>query len=131
MGGQQECTLVWMRRPEADTCREYVVPRLVEAGWEAPPRSFVPEHRFTDGRIVVAGETVRRQPRKRADYLLRYTPDFAIAVVEAKSLHRTPGQGLQQAKQYAETLGLKFAYVTNGRGIIEYDFTACRRRWTR
>ena len=29
---------------------------------------------------------------------------------------------LQKAKDYAEILGLKFAYATNGREIIEFDF---------
>ena len=28
---------------------------------------------------------------------------------------------MQQAKSYAETLGLLFAYATNGRGIVEFD----------
>lgn len=32
------------------------------------------------------------------------------------------GDGVQQAKEYAQILGLKFAYVTNGREIIEIDF---------
>ena len=29
---------------------------------------------------------------------------------------------MQQAKDYAEVLGLKFAYATNGHGIVEFDF---------
>jgi type I restriction enzyme R subunit len=29
---------------------------------------------------------------------------------------------LQQAKEYAEILGLKFAYATNGQEIIEFDY---------
>ena len=29
---------------------------------------------------------------------------------------------MQQAKEYAEMLGLKFAYSTNGTGIVEFDF---------
>ena len=29
---------------------------------------------------------------------------------------------MQQAKEYAEILGLKFAYASNGREIIEFDF---------
>ena len=37
--------------------------------------------------------------------------------------YRTPGDGLQQAKDYAEILGLKFAYATNGKGIIEFDYS--------
>jgi len=30
---------------------------------------------------------------------------------------------MQQAKQYAEMLGLKFAYATNGHEILEFDYT--------
>jgi type I restriction enzyme R subunit len=33
------------------------------------------------------------------------------------------GLRLQQAKEYALMLGLKFAYATNGEGIVEFDFT--------
>jgi type I restriction enzyme R subunit len=43
-------------------------------------------------------------------------------VVEAKAAYKEPGDGLQQAKEYAQILGLKFAYSTNGRGIVEHDF---------
>jgi type I restriction enzyme R subunit len=78
---------------------------------------------FTPGRIIVAGGTVRRGARKRVDYLLSYLPDRPLAVVEAKAEYRLPGDGLQQAKQYAETLDLKFAYSTNGPGIVEHDYT--------
>ena len=47
-------------------------------------------------------------------FLLQYTRDFTIAVVEAKSEDRPAGEGLQQAKEYAQVLGLKFAYSTIG-----------------
>lgn len=108
---------------EADTCRKYVLPKLTDVGWESEPHSITEERTFTDGRIIVTGTTVRRQPQKRADYLLRYTRDFTIAVVEAKPTYKSPSDGLQQAKAYAEILGLKFAYSTNGHSIIEFDFT--------
>src|SRR5436190_6612626 len=108
---------------EADTCRRYVVPRLQSAGWESEPHRINEQVTFTDGRIVVTAQRGRRRPGKRSDYILRYRPDLAIAVVEAKPTYATPGEGLQQAKDYAEILGLKFAYATNGHGIIEFDFT--------
>jgi type I restriction enzyme R subunit len=111
---------------EADTCRLYVLPKLDEAGWNEDPHSFTEQKTFTDGRIVVAGSKTKRRPQKRADYLLRYTRDFMIAVVEAKPTFMTPGDGLQQAKEYAEILGLKFAYSTNGNGIVEFDYTTGR-----
>jgi len=108
---------------EADTCRKYVVPKLVDAGWDDPPHSFTEQRTFTDGRIIPVGKKVRRGKQKRADYLLRYTRDLPIAVVEAKADYKSPSAGLQQAKDYAEILDLKFAYSTNGTGIVEFDYT--------
>ena len=113
---------------EADTCRKYVVPKLIAAGWDDDPHSIAEQRTFTDGRIVVTGEKVHRRQRKRADYLLRYTRDFTIAVVEAKAAYKSPDAGLQQAKDYAETLDLTFAYATNGHGIIEFDYITGQER---
>ncbi len=79
---------------EADTCRKYVLPKLIQAGWDNDPHSFTEQKTFTDGRIVVAGDKIRRRPQKRADYLLRYTRDFMIAVVEAKAAYKKPADGL-------------------------------------
>jgi type I restriction enzyme R subunit len=105
---------------EADTCRKYVLPKLYAASWSDDQISE--QKSFTDGRIVVAGEKPTRRPQKRADYLLKYRRDFTLAVVEAKSVYKKPGDGLQQAKDYAQILGLQFAYATNGHGIVEHDF---------
>jgi type I restriction enzyme, R subunit len=109
---------------EADTCRKYVLPKLYAAAWDDDRISE--QKTITDGRIVVAGNRTTRRPQKRVDYLLRYRPDFSIAVVEAKAAYKNPGDGLQQAKEYAQILGLKFAYATNGHGIVEHDFTTGR-----
>lgn len=106
---------------EADTCRRYVTPALRAAGWDNEPHRINEQVSFTDGRIVVSGGNSRRQPGKRADYILRYSADMALAVVEAKPYADPPGTGLQQAKEYAEILGLKFAYATNGQAIVEFD----------
>ena len=113
---------------EADTCRKYVLPKLMAAGWDNDPHSFTEQKTFTDGRIVIVGTVTHRRRQKRADYLLRYTRDFLIAVVEAKADYKSPGDGLQQAKDYAEILGLKFAYATNGHGIVEFDYLTGQER---
>src|SRR5712691_9690842 len=105
---------------EADTCRKFVLPSLYSAGWNDDQISE--QRTFTDGRIMVSGNKVWRRPQKRADYLLRYRPNLMVAVVEAKPSHKTPGDGLQQAKEYAQILDLKFAYGTNGKDILEFDF---------
>jgi type I restriction enzyme R subunit len=113
---------------EADTCREFVTPQLVEAGWTETPHTIGEQHTFTNGRIIVAGGKVRRGKQKRADYLLYYRRDFPLAVVEAKEISSPVETGVQQAREYAEILGLKFAYATNGHRIIEIDYTTGTER---
>ena len=107
---------------EADTCRKFVVPKLQAAGWDNEPYSIAEQRTITDGRIVPVGKKFIRRPSKRVDYLLRYRRDFNLAVVEAKPEYKTAANGLQQAKRYAEMLGLKFAYASNGPDIIEFDY---------
>ena len=108
---------------EADTCRKYVVPKLQAAGWDERPHAINEQRTFTDGRVLFIGGKARRGKQKRADYLLRYSGDFPIAVVEAKARYKHAAEGLQQAMDYAEILGLRFAYATNGDGIVEFDYT--------
>ena len=105
---------------EADICRTYVVPQLYTSGWS--DEQIREQVTFTAGRIIVAHQVKRAKP-KRADYLLAYRPNYPIAVVEAKSAFHRPADGMQQAKDYAQILGLSFAYATNGQGIVEFDFT--------
>jgi type I restriction enzyme R subunit len=107
---------------EADTCRKYVIPLLQSAGWDSEPHSIAEQRTITDGRIVPVGKGFIRKPPKRVDYLLRYRRDFPLATVEAKAAYKKAADGLQQAKLYAEMLGLKFAYATNGHDIIEHDY---------
>ena len=109
---------------EKDTRIRNIDPMLKESGWSDSKNPDVPsfkrEHRFTDGKIQ--GERIRGKA-KQADYLLYYRqPHFPIAVVEAKANHKLPTDGLQQAKTYAQMLGLKFAYSTNGKLFVEFDF---------
>src|SRR5438034_70275 len=107
---------------EADTCRKFVVPKLQAAGWDNEPYSIAEQRTITDGRIVPVGKGFVRRPSKRVDYLLRYRRDFPLAVVEAKPEYKTAADGLQQAKQYAEMLGLKLAYASNGPDTLEFDY---------
>ena len=77
--------------------------------------------------MFVSGEA-RRGRRKRADYILRYRPDYPIAVIEAKAEYRSAQDGVQQARDYAEVLGLRFAYASNGHEIIEIDINSGTER---
>ncbi|MBQ1763198.1 MAG: DEAD/DEAH box helicase family protein, partial [Aquincola sp.] len=113
---------------EADTCRELVTPKIVQAGWDSSPFAIGEQRTFTNGRIFVAGGKVRRGKQRRADYILFYRRDFPLAVVEAKEASLPAETGVQQAREYAEALGLKFAYATNGHRIIEIDYLAGTER---
>jgi restriction endonuclease S subunit len=108
---------------EANTCRKYVEPKLEDAGWEKEPHDYTEQYYFTDGKIRPRNNRKVRGKRNFVDYLLLYNGEFPIAVVEAKRKHKTPDEGLEQAIDYAKALGVKFAYSTNGKGIVEYDFT--------
>ena len=106
---------------EADTCRRYVLPKLYAAGWTDDQISE--QRYFTDGRIITVGNACKRRKQKRADYLLRFKRDFPIAIIEAKAYYKKAGDGIQQAKEYAEILGIRFAYSTNGQKFLEHDYT--------
>jgi type I restriction enzyme R subunit len=107
---------------EAGTGRKFVLPPLPKAGWNNDPHSPAEPRIFTVGRIVSCGPTARRRPGNRGGYLLRYTRDLPLAVVETRAAYKHPADSLQQAKDYANILGLFFAYATNGATIIEFDF---------
>ena len=113
---------------EADTCRKFVVPTLPASGWDAEPHSIAEQRTITDGRIVPVGKGFVRKAPRRVDYLLRFERNFPLAVVEAKVAWKTAGEGMQQAKEYAEMMGLKFAYSTNGQEILEFDYFTGQER---
>ncbi|HTA13125.1 MAG TPA: DEAD/DEAH box helicase family protein [Solirubrobacteraceae bacterium] len=102
---------------EKDTCRDYVLPRLKEAGWSDD--QIQEQFRITDGRVVAVGKKHRRGDALRADYVLEYRPGVPVAVVEAKREYAIPGNGLQQAKDYARLLDLPFSYSTNADGSVK------------
>jgi type I restriction enzyme R subunit len=110
---------------EADTCRTYIVPALHAAGWED---DYIREQLvLTPGRIVPLGEQKHfRQEGLRADFVLFIRKNIPIAVLEAKAEYKKPADGLQQAMQYAEMLGVKFALSSNGHGIVMHDYSQGR-----
>jgi len=105
---------------EADTCMRYVDPQLKYSNWD--PEHIRREYKITKGRIVPEGRSGKRNDPLKADYVLQAANNYKIAVIEAKSVYKKPGDGMQQAQRYAKMLDLKFAYATNGHGIVEYDF---------
>ena len=107
-----------MARNEAETRAELIDPVLTAAGWGWVENSRVArEYVIAPGHILGAG---RPQQRLILDYLMLYR-NRKLAVVEAKSEDKPLTEGLGQAKQYAEKLGVRFAYASNGKGFYEVD----------
>lgn len=111
---------------EADTRATLVDPKLKAAGWTdtqvTREHYYQRDHQYTQGRVILVGNSVRRGTARKVDYVLRLSDSFPIAVVEAKAESEPAEAGLEQAKSYAKDLELAFAYSTNGHKIIEFDF---------
>ncbi len=99
---------------EAQTRAELIDPKLKACGWGVIEGSkILREYNITAGKIKTGGV---RAKKLTADYVLVYK-GIKLAVVEAKSDDLGVGEGVAQAKQYAEKLKLETTYSTNGKEI--------------
>ena len=102
---------------EAETRAELIDPKLKSCGWGVVEGSKILRERdvckITDGRIQVGGG---RAKALIADYILVYK-GIKLAVIEAKSSELEVGEGVAQAKLYAQKLNLETTYSTNGKEI--------------
>lgn len=105
---------------ESDTRAKIIDPKLYQAGWKE--ELIIREYPISVGKIELIGDIVKRQPPKKADYILKTQTGNFIAVIEAKASFKSSFEGLAQAKEYAKKLNLPFAYSTNGYQIEEFDF---------
>ncbi len=107
---------------ETDIRSKFITPAVIKAGWDLQTQ-IREEVSFTKGRIIVRGKLVTRGKAKRADYILSYRPNLPIALIEAKDNTCAVGDGMQQALDYAETLGIPFVFTSNGDGFVFHDRT--------
>ncbi|MFO0478369.1 MAG: EcoAI/FtnUII family type I restriction enzme subunit R [Bacteroidota bacterium] len=99
---------------EAETRAELIDPKLKACGLGVVEGSkILREYNITAGKIQTGGV---RAKKLTADYVLVYK-GIKLAVVEAKSDDLGVGEGVAQAKQYAEKLKLETTYSTNGKEI--------------
>lgn len=99
---------------EAETRAELIDPKLKASGWGIVEGSkILREYKITAGQIQTGGV---RAKKLSADYVLVYK-GIKLAVIEAKSDDLGIGEGVAQAKQYAEKLKLETTYSTNGKEI--------------
>ncbi len=101
---------------ESETRAELIDPKLKACGWGIVDGSKVlREYIITAGKIQSGGG---RGKREIADYVLVYK-GIKLAVIEAKSSLCEVGEGVMQAKKYADKLQLETTYSTNGKGIYQ------------
>ena len=105
---------------EIDICDKYITPALIKAGWDNALQ-IRREYPITNGRIVARGKTCKREMPLRADYVLFYKPNKPIAVIEAKDNNHTVSDGMQQALQYANMMGIPFVFSSNGDGFVFHN----------
>ena len=99
---------------EAETRAERIDPMLKACGWGVVEGSkILREFPINAGKIQIGGT---RAKKLTADYVLVYK-GIKLAVIEAKSIDLDVGEGVAQAKQYAEKLNLATTYATNGKEI--------------
>ena len=108
---------------ERDICTKYITPALAKAGWNIEIQ-IKEEVSFTDGKIYVKGNITKRGEGKRADYILYYKPNIAVAIIEAKDNNHKLQDGIQQANEYARILDIPVVFSSNGDGkFYEHDKT--------
>ena len=102
---------------ESQTRLNKIDPKLKANGWGTTADSYIlTEVPITRGRI---SQTIKPRPMK-ADYILQYK-GVKLAIVEAKSDEKPVGEGVMQAKEYAQKLKIRFTYATNGDEIYQID----------
>jgi len=106
---------------EEDIKLQFITP-AIEGKWDKHSQIKM-EYCFTDGRVIVRGNTVARGKKKKADYILYYKNNLPLAIVEAKDNKHSVGAGMQQGIEYAEILDIPFVYSSNGDAFLEHDMT--------
>ncbi len=101
---------------EADTRAELIDPQLKAAGWGEVEGSRIQRgYSINSGEIRAGGI---RAGQLKADYILSYK-NRKLAVVEAKADELEVGEGVGQAKLYAQKLQLETSCAANGKAIYE------------
>ncbi len=108
---------------EAQTRKDFIDPVLEAAGWNCAPARIVVEQ-ITNGRLTATGG---HEKPKKADYVLMWGTR-RIAVVEAKAKKYAATKGEPQAREYAEALGVRFTFATNGDQLVAIDLLKKTRK---
>jgi hypothetical protein len=100
----------YQEETEADTRANRIDPVLVAAGWGKVEGTRVRREVICPGRIQSGG---RRGKGLSCDYVLEYR-GHKLGALEAKRAGLSHREGVAQSKDYAQRLGSRFAFASNG-----------------
>jgi len=102
---------------ESQTRLDKIDPKLKLSGWNVTDDS-----RIITEYVIAKGKISQSEKPKilKADYILSYK-GVKLAIVEAKSDEQVVGEGVMQAKLYAQMMHIRYTYATNGDEIYEID----------
>jgi len=102
---------------ESQTRLDKIDPKLKLAGWNVTDDS-----RIITEYVIAKGKISQSEKPKilKADYILSYK-GVKLAIVEAKSDEQIVGEGVMQAKLYAQMMHIRYTYATNGDEMYEID----------
>lgn len=102
---------------ESQTRLDKIDPKLKQGGWNVTDDSrIITEYVIAKGKISIS----EKQKILKADYILSYK-GVKLAIVEAKSDELPVGEGVMQAKRYAQMMRIRYTYASNGNEIYEID----------
>ena len=104
-----------MHFSESDTRSKFIDEKLKNDGWQE--NFIIREYYFTDWRKLLWNA---RGKRKFADYILSYKW-IKLAIIEAKKIGLEATEWLEQVKEYAKILNLRFVFSTNWEKIYQFD----------
>lgn len=109
---------------ESQTRIDKIDPKLFAAGWNQVPESHIlteqSAYLIAPGRV----QKIKTSRAKKADYVLEYRGK-KLAIIEAKSDEKDVSEGVDQAKEYAKMMQIRYTYATNGDVIYFIDMGVC------
>lgn len=115
---------------EEDVKTKVVIPALLRAGWK--PENYLTEYNLCHDRYHIVpqtGQVEKIAPKaQRPDIILCSHIFHPLAVIEVKRSDLLDSAGIDQAKAYAKTLHVPFAYATAGHGWVEYNLKTGQQR---
>lgn len=114
---------------EADTCRKYVLPKLVDAGWDTEPRRFNEQVTFADGICARIKEKLLKEFNLRTIVRLPNRVFAPYTGMPTNLLFFDRSEPPREVWYYEQALPERRKNYTKTQPIQFEEFTACLSWW--